>query len=361
MTGGKVLYRAEGLPVFQNRMFSSRDEAIACQRGDVVLAQSPRTGLISNIAFEPELVQYGADYQNEQAESGVFRDHLRAVERLIGAHFQDHKLMEIGCGKGFFLELLADAGYEIVGVDPAYDGPNPNVLKERYRPGLGLRADGVLLRHVLEHVLDPLGFLESIRVSNGGGGKIFIEVPCLDWICRQRAWFDVFYEHVNYFRLRDFHQVFGKVYDSGHLFAGQYLYVVADLATLREPGSGASDGFRFPPDFLHTVSRCASRVRTQPRCIVWGAASKGVIFTLFLRRADARVSLLVDINPAKQGKHVAATGMRVSSPQELLPRLEPGHDVFVMNHNYLDEVRRLTRGRHNLLTLGPRGISIHHG
>ena len=56
-------------------------------------------------------------------------------------------------------------------------------------------------------------------------------MPCLDWICKHRAWFDIFYEHVNYFRLTDFQRLFQRIEDSGHLFGGQYLYVVAELAS----------------------------------------------------------------------------------------------------------------------------------
>src|SRR3546814_9608010 len=62
--------------------------------------------------------------------------------------------------------------------------------------------------------------------------QIYIEVPCFDWIVEHSAWFDVFYEHVNYFRLADLRAMFGTVHEAGHLFGGQYLYIVADLSTL---------------------------------------------------------------------------------------------------------------------------------
>jgi hypothetical protein len=46
---------------------------------------------------------------------------------------------------------------------------------------------------------------------------------------RAQSWFDLFYEHVNYFRLDDLRRMFGTVHEAGHLFGGQYLYIVADL------------------------------------------------------------------------------------------------------------------------------------
>ena len=53
----RVLYRAEQLPVFQNRMFQTPEEAINCAKGDIVLVQDMETGLIFNQAFIPELMQ----------------------------------------------------------------------------------------------------------------------------------------------------------------------------------------------------------------------------------------------------------------------------------------------------------------
>lgn len=344
----REIYRAEQLPVFQNRMFHSELEAKNCAKGDVVLVRDQETGLTFNRAFQPELMQYDADYQNEQALSAVFQRHLRNVSEVILKHFQEFSLIEVGCGKGYFLERLQTMGFKITGVDPAYEGSNPSVLRENFSPEIGLRADGIVLRHVLEHVQDPVGFLSSVRDANGGGGKIYIEVPCFDWICGHCAWFDIFYEHVNYFRLSDFHRMFGVVYEAGHTFGGQYLYAVADLSTIRTPECNEEDWIDLPEGFLDSVGAYAAELETgQNKSAIWGGASKGVLFALFMQRAGAKVDMVVDINPAKQGKFLAATGLQVQPPGEAASRLPSGANVFVMNGNYLNEVRELTAYRFN--------------
>jgi hypothetical protein len=363
MSRPRELYRAEQLPVFQNRMFVSRQAAKDCVKGDIVLVQDPQTGLIRNSAFAPELMGYDADYQNEQAVSEMFQAHLQSVSTIIRRHFRDSSLIEVGCGKGTFLEHLQGMGFAICGLDPTYEGTNTSVRKEYFTAQLGLCADGLVLRHVLEHVADPLNFLISLRDANGGGGKIYIEVPCLDWIAQRRAWFDIFYEHANYFRLCDFRRMFGHVYESGHTFAGQYLYVVADLATLQEPIRDLAGEFIFPNDLLKTVDRYASRLigqRAADRAsAIWGGASKGVIFALFMQRAGATIDFVIDINPAKQRRYLASTGLIVSAPEEALDQLEPGSDIFVMNGNYLQEIRHSTRGRFNLLTVDHDSAETH--
>jgi Methyltransferase domain len=352
--GGREIYRAEHLPVLQNRMFASTQAARACARGDVVLVQSRATGLVFNAAFQPELVQYGADYQNEQGLSAAFARELDAVVDVTRRHFAGQTLIEVGCGKGLFLERLLAAGFDITGLDPAYEGGNPRVIRKVYTPELGLLADGIVLRHVLEHVVDPVAFLAGLLESNGGEGKIYIEVPCLDWIVRHDAWFDICYEHVNYFRLADFERMFGTLHEVGHAFGGQYLYAVAELATLRMPRRRSGDDFEFPPSFLSSLDACEARLAAQPPGaprVIWGGASKGVIFALFMERAGTPIDTVIDINPAKQGRHLAATGLRVQSPDEALVHLPEGTDVFVMNSNYLDEIEAATANRYHYLLI----------
>ena len=59
-------------------------------------------------------------------------------------------------------------------------------------PALQIEAGGMVLRHVLEHIPQPMDFLASIANANGGKGKIYLEFRCLDWILRKYAWFDIF-------------------------------------------------------------------------------------------------------------------------------------------------------------------------
>lgn len=341
------LYRVNDVPVLQNRTFADADEARRSARGDVVLVQDVHSGIVHNQAFDPDLLVYDSNYQNEQAHSVQFQAHLDDVERVIARHFAGRSLIEVGCGKGWFLETLIARGYRVTGVDPAYEGDNPTVVKAPFTRDLGLRGDAVVLRHVLEHIPDPVAFLGEIAAANQGG-QIYIEVPCLDWIAEHRAWFDLFYEHVNYFRLADLLRLFGTVHESGRLFGGQYLYVVADLATLRSHERVTAEPFVFPEGFSAGIEGAERRVRAMPGRVaaVWGASSKGVIFSLLLQRRGVSIGYVVDINPAKQGRYLPVSGLRVSSPAELLEHLPEGADLFVMNSNYLDEIKQMTSGRY---------------
>jgi SAM-dependent methyltransferase len=341
------LYRVADLPVLQNRTFADPASARASARADMVLVQDHKSGLIFNQAFDADKLSYDADYQNEQAHSGQFQKHLSDVEGIIARHFKGRELIEVGCGKGYFLELLKGLGYAITGIDPAYEGDNADVIKAPFTRGLGLAADAIVLRHVLEHIQDPVSFLAEMADANQGG-QIYIEVPCFDWILDHKAWFDLFYEHVNYFRLDDLRRMFGTVHEAGHLFGGQYLYIVADLATLRLTPEQPVPRLDLPDGFTSSLERAVQIIQAAPGqgSAIWGASSKGVIYSLFLQRAGVTVDRVVDINPAKQGRYLPLSGARVCSPQEAMDALPEGANVFVMNSNYLEEIKRMTDGRY---------------
>ena len=172
------------------------------------------------------------------------------------------------------------------------------IVKEYFKPELIKPAHGLILRHVLEHVPNPVEFLFELKRANNNG-RIYIEVPCFDWICKKHAWFDIFYEHVNYFRLNDFKRMFSTVVDSGHLFGGQYIYIVAELQSLQMPVIDHKKQVVFPIDFDKKIT--SRRIKQQ--CVIWGASSKGVIYSLLKARNYQKIDFAIDINPKKQGKY----------------------------------------------------------
>jgi hypothetical protein len=217
---------------------------------------------------------------------------------------------------------------------------------------MGIRADAIVMRHTLEHIPDPVAFLRSVAEANGGSGRIYIEVPCLDWILDHRTWFDFFYEHVNYFRLTDFDRIFGTVIESGRLFGDQYLYVIAELATLRDPGmTGAAPAISMPDDLFQRVDAAVLPMRSGTRKVMWGAAAKGVMFAHHAQQRGIPLDFAIDINPAKQQLFLAGTGLAVLSPELGVPRLGTGDTVFVMNSNYLREIAAAAGDRFNYITV----------
>ena len=196
---------------------------------------------------------------------------------------------------------------------------------------------------MLEHISDPWSYLATLRVAGAPGAKIYIEVPCFDWIVRHKAFYDVFYEHVNYFTLDVLRHSFGTVLDAGHLFGGQYIYIVAEISTF-EPFSNS----RAPLISELGIEPCIQELKSRRRwtgkpAFAWGAGAKGVTFTNAVMDRGILIEALLDINPLKQNKFAAGSGLAILNPVDLIPKLSRS-DVFVMNSQYLSEIRSLLNG-----------------
>ncbi|NAZ36649.1 class I SAM-dependent methyltransferase [Rubellimicrobium sp. CFH 75288] len=125
------------------------------------------------------------------------------------------RVLEMGCGDGATLRLLAGLGHRVEGVEPdpeaaarAQAAGIPVRSGTAEAPPEGLRGpfDAILLLHVLEHCLDPAAALVNLRALAAPGARLVVEVPnnaC--WGARIFAaswhWLDV-PRHVNFFTPR---------------------------------------------------------------------------------------------------------------------------------------------------------------
>ncbi len=324
----------------QNRLYGSREEALLCPRGDIVVAEDGNTGLIRNLAFDASRVHYDSSYQNEQGLSEVFRQHLDQAADLVLSKSGGAPVVELGCGRGTFLRILRSRGAKAAGIDPAYEGEESFIRNEFFTGQALGQKSFLVLRHVLEHMADPLDFLLRAAQANGNGGLCYIEVPCFDWICRNRAWFDIHYEHANYFRPSDFRRMFKNCLHLSHGHGGQYIMVVADLSSLRVPRRDPADSVDVPAELAPDFNRTPASSR-----VIWGGSSKGVIYSVLRERAGYPVDVVLDINPAKQGKFLPVSGVQVQDPAQALAGLSDGTEILVMNRHHLEEVRKLSGPR----------------
>ncbi len=114
---------------------------------------------------------------------------------LIAANLplQGH-LFEMGSGFGAFLGQAAQQRTDLqLSASEPDTGQRQALLGQasvRFVDSLGVlpeqSLDGVVAFHVLEHLIDPLGFLQQATQALRGGGRLWVEVPDLmsDWQTR---------------------------------------------------------------------------------------------------------------------------------------------------------------------------------
>ena len=350
-----VVYKVQNIPLLQNKVYPSIDEAQKAITGNVTLMQCPDCNYIFNVDFDPGRIVYDEQYQNEQAHSEYFQDYLKSIIDLFKSQkFNESKIVEIGCGKGFFLERMRENHFHITGFDPAYEGENPNIIKDYFSDQYSnLDADLIVLRHVLEHVPDPLVFLHSIAKALNYTGKIYIEVPSLEWILNKGAFWDIFYEHCNYFTFSSLKAMF-KTAMQGVLFNNQYMFLIADLSDLQDQAGVCSSNQCRQSDFSYLFKKLElykDFVKKHAGMVIWGAGAKGATFVNLVDPDRKHISGVIDINPKKQGGYIGKTGHEVISPIRL--NKHEVNEIFIMNENYYDEVKAsLTGVNANLYVLG---------
>ena len=137
------------------------------------------------------------------------------LDRLASEGISSGRLLEVGCGDGYFLHAAEKRGYEVVGVEyseHAAQRARSKLVRGEVRVGELAQAglpreafDVCILSDVIEHVRDPRGFLLSVRDCLKPGGVVLIATPSTDsWSARlmRRRWMEFKTEHMSYFNRR---------------------------------------------------------------------------------------------------------------------------------------------------------------
>lgn len=365
------------VPIAQNLMFRSRQEALGCPVGTLRMVRCMSCGFAWNSAFDPALLLYGAEYENDQSHSALFGEHLDAVASHIARRMagrRDAAVLEVGCGQGDFLHrlagLLEERPRELVGFDPAYRPGSPipagaRIERDFFTEAAGARLqtppDLVVTRHVIEHVADPLAFLRALRSVCADGVPLFVETPSVQWILDGAVAQDLYYEHCSLFDAGSLGLALGlagfEVEENSPCFGGQYMLAsaVASADVAPAPPEARPSNADYPSRKAGTLERLAASIESDAaageKVALWGGASKGVTLALLLGDSLAHVEAAVDINPARSGTFMPVTALPVLSAAEA--QAAGITKAYVANPLYLSEIARLCGARGWPLRLEP--------
>jgi len=369
-TAHEAILDLPSVPAFCCVLLPTREEALAAPRGDVKLGFCDDCGMIRNLTFQPELVEYSPSYENSLHFSPTFQRFARDLaDRLIERYgLRGKDIVDIGCGKGEFLELICGpgTGNRGVGFDPSYVGPSSRgsvtFVREYYSEAHAhTPADLICCRHVLEHLTSPGELVTTLRNTSDShpDAALYFEVPDGGFMLRELDIWNVIYEHPSYFTAPAMRRLFEDAgfatTDLASSFGGQYLCIEAGLdgaaSAARPPARpqeeleelrrlAAAFGAAFADKVQKWGRRLAELRARGQRVALWGAGARGVTF-LNVVPGGEQVDLVIDLNVRKHGRFVPGTAQQVHGPDVV--RELPPDVVLVMNPRYADEIRRSLR------------------
>lgn len=370
--GGNILLaHRDTVPCLQNVALADRENAIAFGTGTLTMIRCAQCSFVWNGAFDQDKISYDDGYNNDVTLSDYYVSHLeKMADRIIASVPSDAHIhyVEIGCGEADFLRLVVERAngrcVSAVGFDPSFTGQDnlPDcavVHKTFFGPDqVKLIPDAtnvICSRHTIEHVPNAHEFTRALTAPMTTPNRtLFIETPDADWILQNTAFQDFFYEHCSIYTPASMARIladYGLDAQTTPVYGGQYMWTEARIGAvpqglaLNEPDRQAAcdlarsyvdESTRMLQDWQQFIQ---DHAKSGPVAI-WGAASKGVTFTLLLSQmpdTTAEIACAIDLNVAKQECFMPVTGTPIVSPQAA--QNAGVGTVIVMNPNYLDEIK----------------------
>jgi SAM-dependent methyltransferase len=323
------------------------------------LRQCPACALVYNAVFDSEVMPYDDRYENRQNFSPIFVELMTKIGDDLAAAYdlREGAVLEVGCGKGAFLKTLCSRHHlRGVGFDTSCEeegtskDANVRFVRRYVTPeDVDFAASAVVCRHVIEHVPQVGEFLKQLHgIMVAGGARVaYIETPAWEWIVDQNAFWDVFYEHCNYFSMPTLAHLARRagfqILRHGRIFGDQYQTLELAIGT---PGISTPPGVAAEWSLEIFASRVESsrnaltqrlaQAGAARRWAIWGAGAKGVCLANTM--SDPAPSFLIDTNPLKQGTFVPGKDIPVVAPDD--QRIRDIAAILIANPFYEDEIRK---------------------
>lgn len=272
------------------------------------------------------------------------------------------QVLEIGCFDGSFLSLFE--GRKLFGCEP---NPMGKVAADRYgvkvvpsyfsatdfqQSSMGL----VIMRHLIEHLPDPLSVLEECRRIMKPEGRLLIETPNIEHTLAFHVVGNFYHQHLHYFTRESLPLLLLRAGFEvvAHGMKDFRQYVLA-APTGRE--KGRIEGSHAPyasmiRSQIDGYSRYLEALRLDMagwlamnpgRIAIYGASSiaTGIVHAAGL--LPERLAYLVDADPRKHGKVLPGTGRVVFPPEHLLE--DPVETVFIASDFFKEEIKLLLKTR----------------
>ncbi len=289
-------------------------------------------GHIYNCKFDYANVPY-SDKPNLMFNSGtIWSKHLQDIHRVILDRLPpDATLVEIGCGEGHLLRAVAQVRPDVrcIGFDPNSTIETENgkieARAELFLPTVHLqelRPDLLVSRHVLEHLMNPLGFIQQLQFAASWHEietSLLIEVPCVDHVLKLGRTVDFFYEHNSHFTTVSLRRMLERcssevqLIDTG--YGGEVVFGLCAFQPVPRHIANATASLRFRSHAVESArtvkAGLAELVQRGIKTAIWGGTGKAAAFINQYGLTAEHFPIVVDSDRNKVGTYVPGMGQDI--------------------------------------------------
>jgi 2-polyprenyl-3-methyl-5-hydroxy-6-metoxy-1,4-benzoquinol methylase len=254
------------------------------------------------------------------------------------------KILEIGCGKGEYLQILETLGLTCVGLENAKDSAfyckqqglvvEQGFLDSEYQKLESSPFDAVVSFNFMEHWPDPIGVLRAIWCNLNPKAVGLIEVPNFEMILEKKLFSEFIPDHLYYYTkdtLQFVLQLGG--FEIISIDTIWHDYILSAQVRKRAP-LDLSNFISYKKQLIKEISHYVSQHK-DGGIAIWGAGHQALAM-ICLAEIQNDIKYIVDSATFKQGKFSPASDLPVFSPAML--ETSPVGAVIIMGAGYSDEI-----------------------
>jgi len=259
------------------------------------------------------------------------------------------KILEVGCGKGEYLEILSNAGADAYGIEYSRESvdycinENLNVtrgfLGDKNSDIGNKKYDGFMCLSFMEHWPEPNKVLDRLSKNLNEGSIGLIEVPNFNMILEEGLYSEFIADHLIYFTRETL--IFTLQLNGFEVLSCNSIwhnYILS--AVVRKRVKTNLDFFEgFKDKVKHDLDAFIEKF-PENRVAIWGAGHQALA-TISLTKIEKNIKYIVDSAVFKQGKYSPSSHIKIVSEEELMK--DSVDALIIMAGSYSDEIIKIMK------------------
>lgn len=323
---------------------------------DLFIVQCKFCGLIQ-LDNEP------VTYYKEVIRASAFSEEMR---KFRSNHFKswvkefnltNKKILEVGCGKGEYLEILSNAGADAYGVEFSEQSVeyclNKNLsvtrgfLGEKISNLEGEKFDGFMCLSFMEHWPEPNKVLNALLKNLNDGSIGLVEVPNFNMILEKGLYSEFISDHLLYFTKETL--IFTLQLNGFEVLSCESIwhdYILSAVVRKRvKTNLDFFDGFK--NKVKHDLDFFIEKF-PEKKVAIWGAGHQALA-TISLTEIEDNIKYIVDSAVFKQGKYSPSSHIKIVSEERLIE--DPVDALIIMAGSYSNEIIKIMKAKYPFIEI----------